>query len=98
MIDLSPGDHAIVRDILTRHAPAGTRTWAFGSRVTGRARRFSDLDLALDAGRPLTLDELAELREAFTESDLPMLVDLVDWTTLDPAFRARIEAHRAVLD
>jgi hypothetical protein len=32
---------------------------------------FSDLDLAIDAGRRLTLDEVASLAEAFSESDLP---------------------------
>ena len=55
----------------------------FGSRATGRARRYSDLDLAIDAGRRLTLDEIAGLAEAFSDSDLPYKVDLADWHNIE---------------
>ena len=41
------------------------------ANATGRARRYSDLDLAIDAGRRLTSDEAPTLREAFEECDLP---------------------------
>jgi uncharacterized protein len=64
--------------------------WVFGSRATGGARRYSDLDLAIDAGRPLVLDEIANLSEAFRDSDLPYRVDLVDWHNLDARFRQTI--------
>jgi predicted nucleotidyltransferase len=71
-IDL-PADHRrLVLDILRAHLPRRTKTWVFGSRVTGRARRYSDLDLAIDAGRRLTLDEIARLAEAFSDSDLAL--------------------------
>ena len=69
----------------------------FGSRATGRARRYSDLDLAIDTGRPLTLDEIACLTEAFRESDLPYRVDLVDWQTIDDHFREAIASERTLL-
>jgi type I restriction enzyme S subunit len=69
-----------------------------GSRSTRRARRYSDLDLAIDAGRPLTLDELARLAEAFRESDLPYRVDIVDWRSIDDRFRQVIAAERVQLD
>jgi len=96
-IDL-PADHRrLVLDILQAHLPQHTQTWVFGSRVTGRARRYSDLDLAIDAGRPLTLDEVAELAEAFSDSDLPYKVDLVDWHDIDDRWRQTIGAERATL-
>ena len=69
----------------------------FGSRATGRARRYSDIDLAIDAGRPLTLHELAGLSEAFSDSDLPYRVDLVDWHNIDERWRETIAAERAPL-
>ena len=71
--------------------------WVFGSRATGRARRYSDLDLAVDAGRPLTLDETARLSEAFRESDLPYRVDLADWQSIGDRFRQTIAADRTPL-
>src|SRR5205085_11964920 len=54
-----PSDHLHwVLTILAADLPPDAVVWVFGSRATGRARRYSDLDLAIDAGRPLTLDEL----------------------------------------
>ncbi len=69
----------------------------FGSRATGRARRYSDLDLAIDAGRRLSLDELAELAEAFSDSDLPYKVDFIDWHNVDDYWRQTITAERVAL-
>ena len=45
----------------------------------------------------LTLDEQAALAEAFSESDLPWRVDVVDWATLDEDFRARVATARLLL-
>jgi len=96
-LDVQPDHLMLVRKILRQHLPQGARALIFGSRAHGDARPYSDLDLALDAGRPLELDVLAELREAFSESDLPYKVDLIDLATVDPGFRARIEAGAVLL-
>ena len=93
MLDVEPRWRALVDDILCRHAPRPCRVWAFGSRVRGRARRFSDLDLAFDAGRPLTFRDTAPLADAFDESDLPWRVDIVDLVTCSETFRREIESH-----
>ncbi len=87
----------IVLGVLWAHLPPGSRVWVFGSRATGRARRYSDLDLAIDAGRPLTLDETAGLAEDFSESDLPYRVDVVDWRAIDERFRRAIADRRTLL-
>jgi type I restriction enzyme S subunit len=90
-----PADHwRLVLAILGAHLPAGAQAWVFGSRATGRARPYSDLDLAIDAGRPLTLDEWARLAGAFRDCDLPYRVDLVDWQSIDDHFRTMIAADR----
>ncbi|MGH7058855.1 MAG: nucleotidyltransferase family protein [Stellaceae bacterium] len=95
--DLTDRDRRLVLDILAAHLPPGSDVWVFGSRATGRARPLSDLDLAVDAGRPLTLDETAILREALSDSDLPFLVDIVDWHAIDARFRKSIAAERLSL-
>ncbi len=92
MPDLRPEHRAIVDAILRAHLPRGASVWAFGSRVTGRARPYSDLDLAIDAGRRLDLGELAEFSDAFSNSDLPWKVDVIDWHAANPGFRAAIAA------
>ena len=84
-------------NILGANLPQSTKVWVFGTRATGRARRYSDLDLAIDAGRPLTLDEIAGLTEAFSNSDLPYKVDLIDWQNIDDNWRQSITAERVAL-
>jgi predicted nucleotidyltransferase len=96
-IDLSPDHRQLVLTILRTHLPQSIKAWVFGSRATGRARLYSDLDLAIDAGRHLTLDERARLTEAFCDSDLPYKVDVVDWEDLDDRWRAIISAERIPL-
>ncbi|MGA8757699.1 MAG: nucleotidyltransferase domain-containing protein [Stellaceae bacterium] len=92
-IDL-PADHRrMILSILAALLPHGSVAWVFGSRATGRARPLSNLDLAADAGRRLTLDEIAELVEAFTDSDLPYKVDVVDWHGTDDRLRETIKAE-----
>ncbi len=91
-LDVSPEAWTIVREILRRHVPQ-YEVWAFGSRVSGRARPYSDLDLAIISEQPLPIDVLAALKEDFSESDLPWKVDIVDWARATPAFRARIAAQ-----
>ena len=76
----------IVRTILLRYVP-DREVWAFGSRVGGRVKRYSDLDLAIIGDQPLSISELSSLTEAFADSDLPYRVDVVDWATTDPHFR-----------
>jgi predicted nucleotidyltransferase len=97
-LDLSDEQRRLVLTIFAAIIPADAKLWVFGSRTTGRARRYSDLDLAVDAGRPLTLDERARLAEAFEESDLPYHVDIVDWQTITPDFRRIIAADRIRLN
>jgi uncharacterized protein len=94
-----PADHKqLVLNILRANLPPSTKGWVFGSRVTGRARRYSDLDLAIDAGRQLTLDEMARLSEAFSDSDLPYKVDFIDWRDIDDRWRRTIAAERVALN
>ena len=95
-LDVRPEEWAIVSGILRAFLP-GREIWAFGSRATGTAKPYSDLDLALIGETPLPLHTLAALREAFSESDLPWKGDLVDWATTNATFRKVIEARRVVV-
>ena len=97
-VALAAEDRRLVLQILAGNLPPATQAWVFGSRATGRARRYSDLDLAIDAGRPMTLDETASLAEAFGESDLPYRVDIIDWRRVDAGFRNIIAKQRMPLE
>jgi predicted nucleotidyltransferase len=96
-IDLDSRARTIVLDAVRSVLPAATKIWVYGSRARGRAARYSDLDLASDAGRPLTLAERAELADLLTESDLPFTVDIVDLRSASDEFRHAIDADRLAL-
>lgn len=49
-----------------------------------------DLDLAIFASLPLSIDLLLDITEEFGESDLPFKVDVVDGTRIDESFRRKI--------
>lgn len=96
MIDLAPEQRALILRVLAELAP-DCAVWAFGSRVQGEAKPWSDLDLALEAPEPLGFRRLGRLQEAFQASELPFRIDLVDLRTVTPAFRERIAREGELL-
>ena len=93
LIDISPENWRIVRDILQRYVP-DREVWAFGSRAKWTAKEFSDLDIAIIGDKPLSIALTADLREAFQESALPFKVDIVDWANITSSFRQVIQAAK----
>jgi len=84
---LEPINLAIVQDILKQYVPEYD-VWAFGSRVHGRnLKKFSDLDLVIINDKPLKKLQLFNIKEALSESDLPIMVDVLAWDEIDEAFK-----------
>ena len=95
-IDIAPAELDEVQRILAAHMP-GCEVWAFGSRVTGHAKSYSDLDLVVVGAEPIHWNDLGKLTEAFQASDLPFRVDVMDWNVAAPAFQAVIGARYVVV-
>ncbi len=95
-IDITPAQWNIISAIFKKHLPNQT-VWAFGSRAKRKAKPYSDLDLAIISKAPLSIHLIATLEHAFTESDLPFKVDLVDWAATSADFKKIIENHHIVL-
>ncbi|OUI87154.1 hypothetical protein HK11_12230 [Acetobacter sp. DmW_043] len=91
-IDITPEERAIVLRILNEIVP-DREVQVFGSRVTGKAKPFSDLDLAIMGDEPLPLETRARLEEAFSESELPWKVDVLDWALANSDFKHIIGKH-----
>lgn len=92
MIDLEQQYLDMVREILHRVAPHW-EVRVFGSRVRGTAGKYSDIDLALVGSIRVPDHLISDLKQAFSESDLPYLVDVSDWHELSPDLRKIIEEH-----
>lgn len=86
MIDITESQLHIVQSILASQLPT-IKVWAFGSRIKGTAKPYSDLDLALLTHTPLTIRQQRKLEEAFSDSDLPFKVDLIDWASCSESFK-----------
>jgi predicted nucleotidyltransferase len=96
MIHLTEAELEIILKILEIHAPQG-EVWAFGSRQKGTHGKHSDLDLAVvgDGRQPLSV--IGNLKEAFEDSTLPYRVEVLDYHTVLPSFRAIIDASHEVI-
>lgn len=94
---LEPNEMERVKEVLSFYAK-GFEVRAFGSRVTGyRLKKFSDLDLVVMTSKRLPIREFSRIKDAFTLSDLPFRVDVLDWAAVSPEFRKIIEANYEVV-
>jgi len=70
----------------------GCAVYLYGSRVQGKAMRYSDVDIALDCkgqSAPETLKQ--NVSDLFEKSLLPFSVDIIDINSVSPAFKVKIE-------
>jgi type I restriction enzyme, S subunit len=84
-IDLTQEQRNQLSALLRRFLP-GVAVWAYGSRVKWTARPNSDLDLVAFA-TPTQRPQVAELKDALAESNLPFPVDLHVWDDVPERFR-----------
>ena len=84
--------------LLHAHVPEA-EVWAYGSRLNGNSHANSDLDLVVrnPADPTQALPAVARLREALSESNLPILVDVLDWSRIPEAFRTEIARAHVIL-
>jgi len=87
---------AVVRRILAEHVP-DCEVRVFGSRIEGKSREFSDLDLVLVGGEKRNWRRIERLKDSFASSDLPMIVEVIDWHAISDELRAVIENHYEVI-
>ena len=84
----------MLQNILRRRLDdTNIKVYIFGSRVSGKVKPASDIDLALDGGKKLDhLKILSELKNDFEESDIKYSVDIIDLRAIDKNFRKHINA------
>ena len=97
-LDLKPAWLDIIRHILKIHLPEA-EVIAYGSRVTGTAHDGSDLALVVRyrINPQSSVNKLNEVRDAFSESNLPILIDILDWSQIPESFREEIERTGVVI-
>ena len=94
-IDLTVSERKTISSLLKRYVP-NTQVWAYGSRVTFKARPTSDLDMVVFADEHQSA-AVGNLRETLEESDFPFRVDLFVWDKVPERFKPNIEEAYFVL-
>lgn len=84
--------HHIKQDILDQLFTVidpDSEIWLIGSWAQERNKEWSDIDIVIQQphNTPLDLENLSRLQTAFEDSDIPYIVDIVDYTTTDQSFR-----------
>ena len=95
-VALSAKHLRLVRQLVNRVLPGATVS-VLGSRTTGWARPFSDLDLLVCDPPRLSWAQRADLRDAFEASALPFSVDLVELARLPEGMCQRALAEAVPL-
>lgn len=76
-----------VRSMLLDHlSKTGYRIFLFGSRVTDHHHPYSDIDIGIEGPRRVPRELMVKMEEVLEESDLPVKVDIVDFSRVTPEF------------
>ena len=86
MIQIEKQDFQTLKQILDKYPH---NFYAYGSRVKGNARQFSDLDLCYQEEIPL--ETVCQIKEELEESNLPFIIELVNWKHMRPSFQENIK-------
>ena len=95
---LDDKDLFLVQTLLQRWVPDAL-VMAYGSRVKGGCHEGSDLDLVIQnpVNPEQAIREMPSLKQAFSESDIPILVDVMDWAYLPKSYRDEINKINVIV-
>ena len=94
-IDIKLHDKEILYSLLSEYLP-NTTIWAYGSRVSGHANPWSDLDLVVFSNAEQKY-QISLLKEAMENSNLSFRVDILEWDSLPDNFKKNIAASSTVI-
>jgi predicted nucleotidyltransferase len=66
------------------------KIYLFGSRAKGSYQQTSDIDIAIDAGNPLTMTEKGQINSMLDALNIPQKIDVVDFNRAPQALKDNI--------
>ncbi len=82
-------------EIFRNYCP-NAEIWAYGSRISGEAHEASDLDLVVKSFNDSSKN-IYELKELVNNSDIPIIVDILDYNNIPESFQKEIEKNYIVI-
>lgn len=72
------------------------KIYLYGSRARGTNSQWSDIDIALNAGKVLPQLSIGELNDIMIASNLPYKVDIVDFNAISDTMRNIIDQEKVI--
>lgn len=92
MINMEKRHLEILKNILKNY---NYTFYMFGSRITDRAKKLSDVDLFYKDNIPQNI--ILKMEEDFEESDLPYKVDIIDYNKSEDYFKDIMDKNNICL-
>lgn len=79
---------AVLTGVIKKHLDTSRyKAFIFGSRTQEHHRKYCDLDIGVLGTATLPTATLLQIKEDLSNSDLPYLTDVVDFSTVSQDFR-----------
>jgi len=72
------------------------KIYLFGSRARGNYKKYSDIDIALDVGKPLPIQDVDEVKSMLNESNITYLIDVLDFHSVNTAMQQEIMKEKII--
>lgn len=77
-----------IKEIIQKHLPVEEfKLFIFGSRASGKTRKWSDIDVGIWGKNRLTAKTLADIEEDLEDSRIPFRVEVVDFSRVSQDFK-----------
>ena len=85
--------------LASQNVKTSSEIWAFGSRVNGDAHDTSDLDLVIVSAKNEKLErgEFIDFQDSLRESNIPIIVQVMDWDKIPDSFHKNILENYEVM-
>ena len=80
-------EEEIKRIVFRFLSPSEYKVFIFGSRIVGKAKKYSDYDIGIIGKKAVPWKILTLIEEDLEESDLPYKVDIVDFSLVSSNFK-----------
>lgn len=94
-MNLKPEYLKMLTNIFEEYCPKA-EIWAYGSRVNGDSHNGSDLDLAVKSFNNSDCN-IFELKNKISDSNIPFLVDILEFENLPESFQKEITKNYVVI-
>jgi len=91
-------DKQAIIDIANKTIKTPSVILAYGSRVNGDSHDTSDLDLVIksDSNDKIKIEQLLEFKNKLKESNIPIIVQVLDWYRIPESFHKNINLNYEV--